>query len=90
MPLIAFIALLWQRRRVLSWFRRGRAAWAARPATSGSSGSRRAPATAGRLGARVWRALDTPGNVARVERLVARLRSAATRADADGPTTAAG
>lgn len=81
MPVIAFLVLLWQRRRVLSLFRRAREGWADRPATAAAAPSARAARTASWIGARAWKAIDTPQNAARAERLIARLRTAAAQAD---------
>ncbi len=87
MPVIALIVLLWQRRRVLSLFRRARSTWAGRSTTRATEDSS-AAATIGRLGARAWRTFDTPQNAARAERLIARLRAAAARVDGErGPAT---
>jgi hypothetical protein len=85
MPVIAYLLAVWQRRRVLSALREARAAWAARtPSRASAEGHR--PDTwrrLGRLGARGWRAVDTPANAARIQRLVGTVRAAAARAEAD-------
>ena len=92
MPLIALVVLFWQRRRVAALLRSVRTEWEARPrSVSGAQNPFATAASAAeRLAARAWRAVDTPQNAARAERLVDRIRAAAARADrkAQAPTTA--
>jgi hypothetical protein len=82
MPIAAFLLLLWRRRHVLSAFRRARAAWAGRPTNGRRAGAPAAAgATMGWIALQAWRAIDTPQNAVRAERLLARMRAAAARAD---------
>lgn len=87
MPLIAFIVLAWQRRRVLSLLREARVRWSASRREAGAP--RSTGAFASRLAARAFRAVDTPENASRVQRLLDRARAAAARSESGSAAPAA-